>query len=121
MKHWHLKHFFLLNFIYLFIFGCAGSLLLRGPLSTCREQGSLSSCSAEVSHCGSFCCRAWALGAGTQLWCMTASLLLSIWDLPRSGIKPMSPALAVGFFTTEPPGESRIVPFNMLSIPIRVQ
>ena len=26
-------------------------------------------------------------------------------DLPDSGIKPMSPALAGGFFTTEPPGK----------------
>ena len=29
-----------------------------------------------------------------------------MWDLPRSGIEPMSPALAGGFFTTEPPGKS---------------
>ena len=27
-------------------------------------------------------------------------------DLPNSGIKPMSPALAGGFFTAEPPGKS---------------
>ena len=26
-------------------------------------------------------------------------------DRPDSGIKPVSPALACGFFTTEPPGE----------------
>jgi len=26
-------------------------------------------------------------------------------DLPDPGIKPMSPALAGGFFTTEPPGK----------------
>jgi len=26
-------------------------------------------------------------------------------DLPDSGIKPMSPALAGGFFTSEPPGK----------------
>ena len=28
-----------------------------------------------------------------------------MWDLPRSGIEPMSPALAGGLFTTEPPGK----------------
>ena len=28
-----------------------------------------------------------------------------MWDLPRSGFKPMSLALAGGFFTTEPPGK----------------
>ena len=27
-----------------------------------------------------------------------------MWDLPGSGIKPTSPALAGRFFTTEPPG-----------------
>ena len=30
---------------------------------------------------------------------------LSIGDLPDPGIKPVSPALAGGFFTTEPPGK----------------
>ena len=29
-----------------------------------------------------------------------------MWDLPGPGIKPVSPALAVGFFTTVPPGKS---------------
>ena len=28
-----------------------------------------------------------------------------MWDLPGSGIKPQSPPLAEGFFTTEPPGK----------------
>ena len=28
-------------------------------------------------------------------------------DLPNPRIKPMSPALAGGFFTTEPPGKPR--------------
>ena len=52
---------FLKIFIYLFIFGYAGSLLLHGLLS---------SCSSWVSHCGGFsCCKAWALGLGFQwLW-----------------------------------------------------
>ena len=27
-----------------------------------------------------------------------------MWDFPGPGIEPMSPALAGGFFTTEPPG-----------------
>ena len=33
-------------------------------------------------------------------------------DLPKPGVEPMSPALAGGFFTTEPPGK----PFNILSL-----
>ena len=28
-----------------------------------------------------------------------------MWDLPGSGIEPVSPALAGRFFTTEPPGK----------------
>ena len=34
-----------------------------------------------------------------------AWLLQGMWELPRSGIKPISPALVDGFFTTEPPGK----------------
>ena len=36
-------------------------------------------------------------------------LLVFLWDLLRSGIKPVFPALAGGFFTTEPlgPGKPR--------------
>ena len=33
-----------------------------------------------------------------------AQLLHSMCDLPRSGVEPVSPALAGGFFSTEPPG-----------------
>ena len=34
-----------------------------------------------------------------------AYLLCGTWDLSRSGIDPVSPALAGRFFTTEPPGK----------------
>ena len=32
-------------------------------------------------------------------------LFCDMWDLPGPGIKPTSPALAGGFFTTQPPGK----------------
>jgi len=32
---------------------------------------------------------------------------MGMWNLARSGIKPVSPALAGGFFTTELPGKPR--------------
>ena len=55
--------FFKNNFIYLFIFGCAGSSLCVGFLSSCREQGLLFSCRVRGSHCLGFsCCGAWVLG-----------------------------------------------------------
>ena len=37
-----------------------------------------------------------------------ASLPLSMWNLPRSGIEPMPPALAGGLFTTEPAREALV-------------
>ena len=75
--------------IILFLFGCAGSLLLH-TLS--------SSFSAWASHCSGFSCfRAWALEH--RLSCSAA------WNLPRSGIKPMSPAFE--FFTTGPSGKPK--------------
>ena len=47
---------------YVFISGCAGSSLLCGLFSSCREQELLCSCGAQTSHCGGFsCCRAQAL------------------------------------------------------------
>ena len=37
-----------------------------------------------------------------------------MWDLPRPGIEPGSPALAGGFFTTELPGKPDKVFLNSL-------
>ena len=34
-----------------------------------------------------------------------AQLLRGMWDLPRPGLEPVSPALAGGFSTTAPPGK----------------
>ena len=47
----------------------------------------------------------WALELGLSSCGAQALLLRGMWDLPGSGIEPLSPALAGGFFTTEPPGE----------------
>ena len=42
--------------------GCAGSLLLHGPFSSCGKWGLLFRCGTQVSHCGTFSsCRARAL------------------------------------------------------------
>ena len=104
--------------MYLFIFGCAGSSLLYRLVSGWCQAGPLPSCGAWASHCGSLSCKAWALGgAGFSGWGLRApeqwsrscgtqfSLLQGMWDLPRPGIEPVSPALAGRFSTTEPPGK----------------
>ena len=67
--------------------------------SSCSEQGLLSGCGAQTSHCsGFYCCGAPAPeprlgGCGTQ-----AELLCGMWDLPRPGIEPVSPTLTGRFF-----------------------
>ena len=54
--------FFFTSFIYLFIFGCIGSLLLRAGFLQLWQAGA-PLCGAQASHCGGFsCCGAWALG-----------------------------------------------------------
>ena len=40
-----------------------------------------------------------------------AQLLHGMWDLPRPGLEPVSPALAGRFSTTAPPGKPRVVHF----------
>ena len=42
-----------------------------------------------------------------------AQLLGGMWDLPRPGLEPMSPALAGRFSTTAPPGKPPELPFRM--------
>ena len=37
-------------------------------------------------------------------------------DLPNPGIEPMSPALARGFFTTEPPGKPHGLQYSKLNL-----
>ena len=96
------------NFIYLsiyFVFGCAGSSWLAG-FSLVADSRVYSCCGVQTSHCGGFSCSgAWVLGCAGFSCGTWASLLRGMWNLPRPGIKPMSPASADGFFTTEPPGK----------------
>ena len=97
--------YFFLNFIYLFL-AVLGLRFCARASSSCSEQGPLfivvrgpltiaASLVEEhrlqtrrLSSCGS-----------------RAQLLRGMWDLPRPGLKPMSPALAGRFSTTAPPGK----------------
>ena len=107
-------------FIYLFIFGCVGSLLLRtgflqlwraGAILCFAVRGLLIVVASLVAEHGL------QVRGLQQLWCMgsvvvtqralecrlsscgtQAQLLCGMWDLPRPGLKPVSPALAGGLF-----------------------
>ena len=114
-------------FIYLFIYGCVGSsLLCTGFLLVAVSRGysllwctgfalqwllllwSMGSRRTGFSSCGSRAqeCRLSSCDARAQL-------LRGLWDLPRPGLKPVSPALAGGFLTTAPPGKSPIWHFQL--------
>ena len=41
-----------------------------------------------------------------------AQLLRGMWDPPRPGLEPVSPALAGRFSTTAPPGKPHLLPFE---------
>ena len=104
---------FLYNFIYLFVFGCAGSLLLCGLFSS--EQGLVSSCSARTTHCGGFSRgRTRALEFRLSSCGARVQFPHGTWNHPRQGIEPMSPALASGFLTTGSPGKSMSWSFELM-------
>ena len=123
----YLFYYFIL-FIYCFWLHWV-SVAARGAFSSCGERGLLI---AVASHCGGFsCCGARALGMQTSVVVACglsscgsqalerrlsscgarAQLLRGMWDLPRPGLEPMTPALAGGFLTTEPPGKPCTIVF----------
>ena len=104
------------HFMHLFIFGCAGSCCSMGfslvvasrgcsswPCEGFSLQWLLTLHSMALGLTSFSSCSSWALeyrlnSCGTQ-----AELFWVMWNLPKPRIKPVSPALAGGFFTTEPP------------------
>ena len=58
----------------------------------------------ELSGCSSWAPAHRLHGCGPR-----ALLQLGMWNLPRLGIKPMSPALAGRFLTTGPPEKSPLI------------
>ena len=68
---------------------------------------------------GSGNCSSQALGHRLSSCGPCAQLLRGLWDLPGSGTKPTSAALAGGFFTTEPPGKPYFMIFKESSLCLR--
>ena len=89
--------------IYLFL-AALGLHWCTPAFSSCEEQG-LCNWGKQASHCGGFsCCRARVPGRmGFSSCGAWAELPHGMWDLPGSGIEPVSPALPGGFLTTGPP------------------
>ena len=74
----------------------------------CRAQALGTRASVVVarglSSCGLLALKLRLSNCGPQVY-----LLHGMWDLPRPGLEPMSPALAGGFLTTAPPGKPSLV------------
>ena len=71
--------------------GAQASVVVARGLSSCGVQA----VERRLSSCGA-----------------RAQLLCGMWDLPGPGLEPVSPALAGGFLTIEPPGEPRVLLFK---------
>ena len=110
------SYFYLFIYLFFLYFGCVGSsvrarafsgygkrgplfIAVRGPLFIAVHGPLTIAASLVVGHrlqkrrlssCGS-----------------RAQLLRGMWDLPRPGLEPVSPALAGRFSTTAPPGKSQ--------------
>ena len=73
-------------------------IAVRGPLTTAASLVAEHRLQTRrLSSCGS-----------------RAQLLRGMWDFPRPGLEPVSPALAGRFSTTEPPGKPHMFLFYLL-------
>ena len=94
-------------YVYIYLFGCAGPLLLQAGLLQLQRVGATLCWGAWASHCGGFsCCGARALDVQAQgLPCVDlAAVQHGTWNLPVPGIEPEVPVLACRFLTAQPPG-----------------
>ena len=105
---WVCENFTILFFLSFrfFIYWLHWVLIAAWVFSSCGDLGLLS-CGARASHCGAFSCwSSWALERWLSICGAWASQLPGMWDLPGSGIEPVSLALQGGFLTKAPPGKS---------------
>ena len=99
--------FFFFNFIYLFILFMAvlGLRFCARAFSSCGKRGPLHR-SARASHCCGLSVAERRLQTRRHSSCGSrAQPLRGMWDPPRPGLEPVSPALAGRFSTTAPPGK----------------
>ena len=102
-----INFFFFFFYFYFWLYWI--SVALQAFSQFVAGRGLLSWCGARaLGHVGFSSCASQALECGFSS-CEQGQFLHGMWRLPRSGVKPVSPALAGRFFITEPPGKP---PFN---------
>ena len=102
LNHWTAREFSpIFVLITLFILAALGLHCCAWAFSSCTSKGYSSLWSTGSRRTGFSSCGAHKLSScGAR-----AQLLRGMWDLPRPGLEPLSPALAGGFLTTAPPGK----------------
>ena len=98
--------FFFNKFIYLFILAVLGLRFCARDFSSCGERGSLFIAVRGPLTIAAFPVAEHRLQTRRLSSCGSrAQSLLGMWDLPRPGLEPVSPALAGRPSTTAPPGK----------------
>ena len=93
-------------FIYLFIYCCVRSSFRARAFSSCGKRGPLFIAVREPLTIAAPPVAGHRLQTRRLSSCgLRAQLLRGVWDLPRPGLEPMSPALAGRLSTTAPPGK----------------
>ena len=99
--------------LYVF-FAVLGLCCCPQAFSRCSEQGLLSSCSAQASHCsGLFLGKRGLQGVGFSSCAARAQLPHDTWDLPGLEIEPVFPVLAGRLFVI---GSSAMFPFFFMQL-----
>ena len=106
-----------LTFVHLFL-AALGLGCCTQAFSNRGQQRLLSCCGARAPHgSGLSCCRTWSLERGLSSCEAQAKLSCGIWDLPRSGIEHVFPALQGGLLTTGAQGKPLGFIFSVLQSP----
>ena len=90
------------------VYSVAVCRLLIVVASLLEEHGLQSMQASVVVARGLSSCGSWALERRLSSCGSRVQLLHGMWDLPGPGLEPLSPALAVEFLTTAPPGKSNL-------------
>ena len=112
--------FFFNKFIYLFIFAVLGLRFCARAFSSCSERGPLFIAVRGPLTIAASVVAEHRLQTRRLSSCDSrAQLLRGMWDLPRPGLEPVSPALAGRFSTIAPPGKPCLYSFEEIYLKVK--
>ena len=106
----HINNFFkLINYLFVCFLAVLGLRFCARAFSSCGERGPLFIAVRGPLTVAASLVAEHKLQTRRLSSCNSrAQLLRGMWDLPRPGLQPVSPALAGRFSTTVPPGKPKI-------------